>query len=137
MSRLKPVGLEPFPINLPLAELNQMVSRHFMASTYGGSMQATFPSISAAKLAQHGMNDFMYLHLKYHPYAPQRPGGSGLWFDPEWYGAPWDGVYRVFTRDWDRAMWQYMGQYEVKSTASLTLAEWLGLKKGVCPFRGF
>jgi len=104
-----------------------MVTRMFMSSIYGGSMQAAFPKIGSKKLAEHGMDDFMYLHLKYHPYAPQCPGGGGLWFSPEWYGEPWQGVHRVFTRDWALSIWQYMGQYEVKTTASLTLAEWLGL----------
>jgi hypothetical protein len=83
ISRLKPVGLDAFPINLPRAELNQMVSWLFMSPTYGGNTQSTFPKIRAEKLAEHGWDGFMYLHLKYHPYASQCPGGAGLWFDPD------------------------------------------------------
>ena len=43
-------------------------------------MQATFPQIREEMLAEHSMDDFMYLHLDYQPYAPQTPGGCGLWF---------------------------------------------------------
>jgi hypothetical protein len=102
-----------------------------MSSVYGGSMQKTFPKVSAKKVAKHGMKHFMYLNLKYHPYAPQCPGGGGLWFnpDPEWRGDPLRNVQRVFTRDLVTAMWQYMGQYEIKAAPSLTLAEWLGLEE--------
>jgi len=90
-------------------------------------MQATFPHIGEEKFDQHGMDDFMYLHLDYHPFAPQTPGGCGLWFsteeeDPE---SDFEGLKRVFTRDSKSAIWQYMGQYKVKGAQSLTLDEWL------------
>jgi hypothetical protein len=129
INRLKPIGLDPFEVNLPRAELNQMVSRLFMSTTYGGSMQQAFPKIGAEKLIKHGMAHFMYLSPEYHPYAPQIPGGGGLWFDPdpEWCEDPLDQIQRVFTKDGVDPMWQYMGQYEIKATASLTRAEWLGL----------
>ncbi len=125
IKRLEPVGLDKYAIDLPLAEINQMVSRKFMSAIYGGSMQATFPQIREAKLAEHGMDDFMYLHLDYQPYAPQTPGGCGLWFSTDGDSDPWEGVSRVLTRDLNSAMWQYMGQYEVKAAASLEMEEWL------------
>jgi len=125
MKRLEPIGLDIYVINLPLAEINQMVSRRFMSAIYGGSMQATFPQIGEAKLAEHGMNDFMYLHMDYQPYAPQTPGGCGLYFSTDEDSESWEGVMRVLTRDLNIAMWQYMGQYEVKVAASLEVAEWL------------
>jgi hypothetical protein len=125
MKRLEPIGLEKYVIDLPLAEINQMVSRKFMSANYGGSMQATFPQIREEKLAEHGLDDFMYLHLNYQPYAPQTPGGCGLWFSTDGDSEPWEGITRVLTRDLNSAMWQYMGQYEVKAAASLEMAEWL------------
>ena len=136
LRRLETVGLDPLMINLSRSELNQMVTRLFMSGVYGGSMQATFPRIGKRKFEQHGMADFMYLHLDYHPYAPQRPGGCGLWFsteeeDPE---LGFEGIQRVFTRDWKRAIWQYMGQYKVKPAQSLSLDEWLDQPDKVIPF---
>jgi len=135
LRRLEPIGLDPVKIDLSRSELNQMVTRLFMSAVYGGSMQATFPKVSKRKFDQNGKDDFMYLHLDYHPFAPQTPGGCGLWFsteeeDPE---NGFEGVKRVFTRDWKRAIWQYMGQYKVKPAQSLTLDEWLDqLDKVMC-----
>jgi len=122
-------GLKAFVINLSLAELDMMVSRLFMASVYGGNSQETFPSIGQEKLAQHGMNDFMYLHLDYQPCAPQIPGRPGLWFDTEKGDEPF--VARVLTRDLRCAMWQYVGQYDVRPAVSLTREEWLNQKNKV------
>jgi len=127
LRRLEPIGaLVDYEIDLSRAEINEMVSRLFMSSIYGGSMQATFPRISQKKLEKHGMNDFMYLHLKYHPFAPQNPGRCGLWFSTEDEDPKtWAALKRVFTRDQQVSMWQYMGQYDVQRAASLTLQEWL------------
>lgn len=133
ISRLKPIGLDGFPVNLPRAELNQMASRWFMSSTYGGSMHTTFSSVAPKRVARHGIAHFMYLNLKYHPYAPQVPGGGGLWFNPspDWHGDPMDHVQRIFTRDGKMAMWQYMGQYEIRAAPALSIEEWLGLSEKV------
>ena len=125
LKRLEPIGLEPYEIDLPRAEVNHMVRRDFMSTVYGGSMQATCPDIAQEKLEQHGMNDFMYLKLDYHPFAPQTPGGCGLFFSTQ-EEVPGDlGLKRVFTRDLRKPHWQYMGQYDVKTAASLSLNEWL------------
>ena len=142
LRRLEPIGaLVDHEIDLSRAEINQMVSRLFMSSIYGGSMQATFPPIGKEKLRKHGMNDFMYLHLKYHPFAPQNPGRCGLWFSTEdEKPETWAGLKRVFTRDREVSMWQYMGQYDVQRAASLTLEEWLDHKPAVsvlCTLRDF
>jgi len=125
LKRLEPIGLEPYDIDLSRAEINHMVTRNFMSAEYGGSSQATLPVIAQEKLEKHGMNDFMYLKLDYHPFAPQTPGGCGLFFSTA-EEVPVDvGLKRVFTRDLRKSEWQYMGQYDVRTTASLSLAEWL------------
>ena len=130
-SRLEPIGIEPFKINLPRAEVNMMVTRKFMSAVYGGSSEGTFPPIGKEKLAEHGMNDFMYLHLDYQPCAPQIPGKCGLWFSTGSRRGDWGGVYRVITRDLLRSEWQYMGQYEIKPAKSLTREEWVSQKDKV------
>jgi len=124
-SRLEPIGIKPFKINLSRAELNVMVTRKFMSSVYGGSSEGTFPPIGKEKLAEHGMNDFMYLHLDYQPCAPQVPGKCGLWFSTGSRRGNLEGVYRVITRDLRRSQWQYMGQYHIKPAKSLTKEEWV------------
>lgn len=102
-----------------------MVSRDFMSSEYGGSMQATFPVIGEKLKEKHGMNDFMYLHPAYQPVAPQVPGACGLFFIPiSSIGQEWDTLQRVFTRI-ESNVWQYMGMYRLTSSPSLTRREWL------------
>jgi hypothetical protein len=122
--RFEPLGgIRGYTINLSLAELDMMVSRLFMASVYGGNSQETFPSIGQEKLARHGMDDFMYVHIDYQPCGPQIPGRPGLWFSTNSDSAPF--VARVLTRDLKCALWQYVGQYDVRPAASLTKEEWL------------
>lgn len=117
-------GLRQFPIDLPLAQLDMLVSRKFLAAVYGGNTQETFPSIGQEKYAQHGMDDFMYLHIDYHPWAPQIPGRPGLWFSTgNSERQPFEA--RVLTRDLKLAMWQYIGQYDVRPAAPLTREEWI------------
>ena len=102
-----------------------MVSRDFMASKYGGSMQATFPDISQKHKDKHGLDDFMYLHPAYQPVAPQVPGACGLFFIPHTsVGREWPRLQRVFTRI-ESNVWQYMGMYRLTSSPSLTRREWL------------
>ncbi|KAF8164763.1 hypothetical protein B0H34DRAFT_210332 [Crassisporium funariophilum] len=120
--RLQVVGLDLFPITLDKGSVDVMVSRDFMSGTYGGSMQATCPSIGRERFAEHGMNDFVYLHLDYQPMAPQVPGAPGLFFSTSG-GNDWDGIQRVFTRITSNT-WQYMGMYSIKHSPSLTEEEW-------------
>ena len=121
---LGPSALDLYPITLDKGSQDLMVSRDFMASEYGGSMQATLPSISKKLLEKHGMDDFMYLHPAYQPVAPQVPGACGLFFmTGSAMGDEWDRIQRVFTRI-DSNIWQYMGMYRLTSSPSLTTREW-------------
>lgn len=121
---LGPSGLDLYPITLDKGTLDFMVSRDFMASVYGGSMQATRPSIGKKLKERHGMDDFMYLHPSYQPVAPQVPGACGLFFETHTsIGSDWPEVQRVFTRI-DSNIWQYMGMYRLMSSPSLTTREW-------------
>ena len=121
---LGPSGLDLYPITLDKGSQDLMVSRDFMASKYGGSMQATFPTIGKKLKEKHGMDDFMYLHPTYQPVAPQVPGACGLFFMPlTSMGSEWPELQRVFTRI-DSNVWQYMGMYRLISSPSLTTREW-------------
>ena len=93
-------------------------------------MQATCPTISKRKLAQHGKDNFTYLHLDYHQHAPQVAGTPGLFFN-SCDGSDWPGLQRVFTRIASNT-WQFMGMYEIKSCASLTKEEWKCQEEKVC-----
>jgi uncharacterized protein DUF6697 len=102
-----------------------MISRDFMVSKYGGSMQATIPDISKRLKDMHGLDDFMYLHPGYQPVAPQVPGACGLFLlTHSSIGEEWTTIQRVFTRI-DSNVWQYMGMYQLTSSPSLTRREWL------------
>ncbi|KAL0948898.1 hypothetical protein HGRIS_009010 [Hohenbuehelia grisea] len=100
-------------------------SRAFISSIYGGSTMSTFPTISPAFLAIHGLDDFMYPTLEYNPYAPSRPGAPGLFFRviPGPADA-WDKVQRVIISP-KSGVWIYVGQYKLEPAPSLTVEEWL------------
>jgi hypothetical protein len=109
------------------------VTRDFLSSVYGGNTQQTFPSIAPEKLEIHGLNDFMYPNLYFNPCAPQRPGAPGLFFKAA-RGRPagdWPAVQRVISRI-DSNVWQYVGQYKMRPSISLTEEEWVFQKPSVC-----
>ncbi|KAF9558415.1 hypothetical protein CPC08DRAFT_667608 [Agrocybe pediades] len=125
-NRLIPIGgLKLFDITLPKVNLDVMVTRQFLSSTYGGNPQRMCPKPSKKFLDVHGMNDWMYLNPDYQHVAPQVPGAPGLCFDSEEADEDFDGMKRVFTRI-QSGFWQYMGTYEIKRSTppALTMAEW-------------
>ena len=126
-------GIPAFEVPLDKETQEFTVSKDFMASTYGGSMQATCPTISKRRLAQHGKDNFTYLHLDYHQEAPEVAGSPRLFFNSS-SGPDWPGLQRVFTRITSNK-WQFMGMYEIKSCASLTKEEWKCSKERVCLIR--
>jgi len=123
--RLKSVGREPFPIPLDRSISEVMVTREFLSHHYGGNPQETLPSISAKRVAIHGINDFMFPNLDFNPHAPEVPGAPGLFFEAQ--GCPaddWPKVQRVITRI-DSGRWLYIGQYQMTPNPSLTKEEWV------------
>lgn len=91
-------------------------------------MQATYPEPNSAKAAIHGIKHFLCLVLQYNPHAPVCPGNPGMSMSSEsTIGRSWDGVQRVVVRvrDSTPALWQYMGQYRVYSSESLTTTEYM------------
>ncbi|KAF9530952.1 hypothetical protein CPB83DRAFT_146625 [Crepidotus variabilis] len=125
LQRIRPLNiLDGFPVTLEREFRDQLVPRKFMSNVYGGSSQMTFPHPRSEKIAEHGYDDFMCLPLDYQPFAPQVPGKPGLFLSTA-KGDDIEEPKRVFTRDPSRALRQYMGQYEVKATDSLSREEWL------------
>ncbi|KAK0455733.1 uncharacterized protein EV420DRAFT_1272114, partial [Desarmillaria tabescens] len=100
-----------------------VVTRLFMSKVYGGSPQETFPRVAQNFLRVHHMDDFMYLNLDMNPHAPQVPGAPGLFFDADESIDQFSKIRRVFSRI-GSSQWEYMGQYEIKPVASLTMEEW-------------
>lgn len=104
-----------------------MVTRAFMSNVYGGSPQTAFPRPSADKIAEHGMNDFMFMNTDFQPQAPEVPGAPGLWFNPNENGDI--GKFRVFTKinmAKPNNKWLYVGQYDVRlaNPSRLSMQEW-------------
>ncbi|KAF9533480.1 hypothetical protein CPB83DRAFT_731994, partial [Crepidotus variabilis] len=122
-SRLALINHHVFEVKVPAAIKDQQVTREFMATTYGGSMQATRPKIKPSKVLRHGYDKFAYLHICYHPHAPRYPGQNGLFYSTK-SGQNWDGIYKVFTRDSKKASWWYDGEYESIAGPALTIDEW-------------
>ena len=91
-------------------------------------MQVTFPEPNSTKAAIHGIKHFMCLVLQYNPHAPVVPGNPGLFVSSvPTVGRTWDEVERVVVRGRDStpALWQYMGQYRMYPSESLTTAEYM------------
>ena len=121
--RLKPIGLDIQDqyFTLPQATREVAVSRLFVSTTYGGNMQATFPSPARKFLDVHGMDDFMFLPTEYQPEAPLLPGAPGLWFciDPGYASDLFEKMRRVFVKvvpvvGSKASVYQFMGMYELR-----------------------
>lgn len=124
--RLRVVGLNRFPINLDDTTLNFMFKREYLHRLYGGNQQATFSDINAVKAAVHGIKRFACLVLEYNPHAPVVPGNPGLFFSNSVAIGRWDEVERVIVRirNTTPALWQYMGEYRMYPSESLTPEEY-------------
>ncbi|TFY76834.1 hypothetical protein EWM64_g7178 [Hericium alpestre] len=123
-SRIDSVGRDPYPVTLEPSIRATWVHRGFMSDQYGGSSQDTFPAIGQENLDKHGLNDFFYLNLVYHPFGPREPGQPGLWFNAQPFEGQWGGEWRVFVR-LRSAQWLYVGQYRLSTVAPLSKEEWL------------
>lgn len=120
--RLKRIGLDIFTV--PPEQEILPVPRAFMANVYGGSSQTTFPTIGASRLARYGFDNFVYLPLEYHPYAPQKPGAPGLYFSPNLRYVS-NETCRCFVRvKLTPAVWLYCGQYQLIPSEHLGTQEW-------------
>ncbi|KAF9530954.1 hypothetical protein CPB83DRAFT_904938 [Crepidotus variabilis] len=120
------ICLDGFHVTLAREFTQRPFPRMFISNTYGGSPMRTFPKPDDDRIAMHGYNDWMFLNLDLHPWAPQIPGKPGLWLSPE--GEPeetYRDIKRTFSRFPTQALWLYLGQYRVVLTTSLTKEEWL------------
>ncbi|KAJ3573127.1 hypothetical protein NP233_g2627 [Leucocoprinus birnbaumii] len=122
--RITKMNCPMFDIQLDQGIRDIAVPREFLSSIYGGNPQVTFPSIGKQFSARHKYDDFMYPSLDYNPEAAQVPGAPGLFFavGDDAIGHEWNTVQRVITRI-ASGQWQYMGQYSMTPTESLTLRE--------------
>ncbi|KNZ76868.1 hypothetical protein J132_07054 [Termitomyces sp. J132] len=126
--RLQQIGLDPFPIALPKSITDATFQRDFLSRHYGGNMRATFPIIRRDMIAATGLDDFMYINLRYNPHAPEMPGAPGLWYTVGQgrriaRAHPWTKEQRVMSR-LVTGIWQYQGQYALIPADSLTKEEW-------------
>ncbi|KAJ3513374.1 hypothetical protein NLJ89_g2991 [Agrocybe chaxingu] len=123
-SRMKEIGFDPYPVDLPVDIKEFTVSREFLSSTYGGNMQQAFPTVSKEFFRRHGMNNFAFVHPHYQPVGPEMPGAPGLFLSSD-LDEEFPGNYRVFTRIRSN-VWQLQGIYEIKPSIRpfLTVAEW-------------
>ncbi|KAJ3550608.1 hypothetical protein NMY22_g358 [Coprinellus aureogranulatus] len=130
LERLKRAGIPESafnPVGVDQATRDSgVVPRYFMSETYGGNPCEAYPRVSAAKFAEHGYDDFMFLAYDRHPEAPRIPGQHGLFLQlgigetPPWTR----GIMRLFTRVSDKpARWHYHGQYALKPALSMTKEE--------------
>lgn len=78
------------------------------------------------------------IHKSLHPNAPTFPGAPGLWMCA-CGGCPdtmedMRLLVRVQTKP--KALWQYMGQYDIRTSDPLSLQEWAMQSNQVRMFRG-
>ena len=84
--RLKLIGLEIQTqyFTIDQATREKTVTHEAISYRYGGNYTTTFPNPPKAKLAVHGMNDFMFMvAANKQPEAPQIPGAPGMWLSTE------------------------------------------------------
>ncbi len=109
----------------PAGMIDTVFPRAFTTNTYGGNTQDTCPKIAPAKLARHGLDDWMFLNLECNPHAPHFVGADGLFFGVGTGRAlPLPGIFRVVSRI-EPNKWMYMGQYRLEPSPSLSPREWL------------
>ncbi|KAH9483251.1 hypothetical protein JR316_0005355 [Psilocybe cubensis] len=128
--RLKDIGLDPYEVTLESEIRDVSVSRQFLSSVYGGGPQDVFPLIGAAKLAQHGIKNFMYVNVESHSHAPQFVGNPGLFFVTEQPPEIFDDLYYTFVR-LSSAEWLYVGIYCLMPSPSLSKEEWKSMTEKV------
>ncbi|KAL0947304.1 hypothetical protein HGRIS_013422 [Hohenbuehelia grisea] len=105
--------------------LHFSVPRTYISHLYGGNTQQTFPDIAAEKLAEHGLDDFMFPNPTYNPHVALLPGAPGLFFAALSCAArPWPKVQRVIVRI-KPGHWLYVGQCKFTPARSLSKEEWL------------
>jgi len=75
------------------------------------------------RFGKHGLNDLMHPNLDMHPYGPQIPGSSGLFFGIVEDSEEVDHTWRVISR-LRPGRWQYQGQYKMALVPPLTPQEW-------------
>ncbi|KAL4255373.1 DUF6697 domain-containing protein [Pleurotus pulmonarius] len=126
--RLDTIGHELYPIGLPDDIKQACFSRSFLCSLYGGNKRKTFPFDTKEDddlVRGVPKNEFMYPNLIYNPHLPLIPGAPGLYSQANYpAGAgPWPRIQRVMVRV-RVGVWQYMGQYQLIPTTSLTRDEW-------------
>ncbi|KZT74567.1 hypothetical protein DAEQUDRAFT_720749 [Daedalea quercina L-15889] len=125
--RLQLVGLARHPIAVNDATRDFTFNRHYLHNLYGGSFVDTFLHPESLKVQFTGVDDFMCLRLDYNPHAPVNPGDPGLLFtyrSADRFAKYAARVNRVFVRTKaSPALWQYMGQYRLYTSESLTKDE--------------
>ena len=115
-------GLKLYEPDIDPLTRDALVSREFISAIFGGNCQQTFPQISSARLAEHGLNDWMFITLDFNPHAPEFVGAPGLFFVAREAVGDIE-TQRVFVR-MDASKWLYVGQYELIPSYSLTVEEW-------------
>lgn len=130
LDTLGPISERNFEVTLDDSIKCTAVPRLFLSHRWGGNTQATYPKIRKEKIAEHGLDDFMYPNTVYNPDCPQVAGVAGLMFFPNGlnnppYSESNPKQYRTITRDKYEALWTYVGQCIHLWAPSLTKQEWL------------
>ena len=107
------------------ADIQATVTRALMGHLYGGGQQNMFPVPSPQKLKT-GFDNMAYINLKWNPYAPRRPGTTGLFFvmNPLWTV---EMTKRLFVQ-LGQSKWLYMGLYRFMPARPLSVEEFRQLK---------
>lgn len=112
--------------------LQSTFKRSDLAKCCGGNPQETFPSVRKELVDQHGYKRFMCAVPVYNPYIPQVPGAAGLYFalnDEKYW--PHERELVIVRHEGPDAVWNVMGNYEIKKSTPLTPQEFRMLPQEV------
>lgn len=128
-TRLDAVGRARYDIqDIGPADLRATVTRALMGHLYGGGQQTMFPNPSSHKL-KNGFDNLGFINRKLNPYAPTRPGHTGLFFvlNPLWTGHM---TKRLFVQ-LGKSRWLYLGLYQFIPVQPLSVDEFQQLDPAV------
>lgn len=130
-TRLKHLKDPVFPIDscIPTALQEKTVSRTDLSAKFGGNPRTLVHRPKDSRVLEHGYTHFLCPMLSLDPHAPQAPGAHRLLLRSG--SGESDDLFKKNSAQRHKVIvglapndWQYMGEYEMRKSEPLSIAEW-------------